>query len=756
MRSRLTDRRIVLALVGALIFEIGLLLWHLGFISWGLHPSLNGEKPAGIVVKTSNELRRRSLNSLVWEKSAENESVFYYDSVLTLAQSTARLELEGGIEVELSENTLVTIEPREENLSAEIRLKFERGNLQARNPYRETKIEGSGFQVDLARGSELQLRQTGEREFEVQLKKGEAQVASGSGSVSLSEDGLLRIAGGKAQELKLDQDLKWQTVPERRIYTHESEALVALSWKGPATELRLQSLGRPEQVVPMIAGQSEVQLQLPVGHHLAYLRSGERTSTPAEVEVWRAPVLHLIMPLPRNRLRTAEQNTFLWTRIPEVSSYELRVDGGQTHIHEKSAANSLNLKFSDEDDALWGVWGIDKQGYLIPPLYKYPVYMRHEPLAAPKLFSPKLRQPASNHNDGASLWKWMIEALIPTAHADDEWEAYFAWEKVPGADRYVIEISESADFRNLVLSRETKKPEFVWSDYRKRVYYWRVAAGHSSGRMGVFSEPALVEETVEIRRPVKVAAVAPEELGPTKSSVVAKDGDSSSVSKPPEDYQTNGASPEKQNAAEPIVSATRVLEPRGTRVFWSPGFVSVDAKAKESVSAKLSGLSLISVGVEKDFVVGDSSWWTLSAFYSRTLFKPHPESEYPFQKDVAMQEGRLAATRMHAESHLGYGFSAEYLPNISRADFEEIKNESQAAAGAHILGLWSFDRLEYQMDFGLFGGSGLYGVGTHHRLLYPFMRDHAFFGGGVRADYILRGSYKTLDADAKLFLGFGF
>jgi hypothetical protein len=121
-----------------------------------------------------------------------------------------------------------------------------------------------------------------------------------------------------------------------------------------------------------------------------------------------------------------------------------------------------------------------------------------------------------------------------------------------------------------------------------------------------------------------------------------------------------------------------------------------------------------------------------------------------------MQEARLTATRMKSEAHLGYGFSAEFLPNISRADAEEIKNESQSAIGTHVLGLWSFDRLEYQMDIGLLGGSGLYGIGTHHRLLYPFMRDHAFFGAGVRADYLLRGAYKTLGADANLYLGFGF
>lgn len=743
MRASLTDRRIILALVGALFFEITLLLWHMGVISFGVHSSMNGEKPAGVVSKTSNDLRRRSLNSLVWEKSTENESVFYFDSVLTLAQSTAQLKLNGGIDVDLSENTLVTIEPRERNSTAEIRLKFERGNLAARNPYNTAKIEGQGFSVDLAKGSELQLRQTSEQEFEVQVKKGEVQVASGDGVKALGEDGLLRIAGGKTSELKLDRDLKWKNAPSRRIYTHGDDAPIELAWDGPAAELRLQELGQPEKVIPLEREVSKMELRLPAGHHLAYLRSEGKTSEPVEVEVWRAPNLHLIMPLPRNRLRTGEMNTFLWTRMPEAVSYELRIDGLPASVAERLDTNSVSLKFSDEADAEWGVWARDKQGFLIPPLYKYPVYMRHEPFAAPKLFSPKLRTPASKKRDGAFLWKWMIETVMPSAYADDKWEAVFAWEKVPGADRYLIEISETADFRKPVLSRETSNPEFIWSEYRKRIYYWRVAAGSSSGRMGVFSEPALVEETVEIRRVDPVAAKTVEEPPPLPEQKNSE-------------YEANGSSPEKQIAADPIVPVVRLHEPHGSRFFWQPGYVSWDARAKQTVHAGLSGMRYMSFAFERDFAAGESKWWSLDVFYSQVLFKPYPAAEYPYQKNVIVQTGALAFSRMKAESNLGYGFSLRVVPKISRAGYEEIKNEKQAVAGAHIRGLWNFGALEYRLSLGGLVGSGVYGIATDHRLLYPFMRRHGFIGVTGSADYLLRGSYKTLGGEGSAILGFGF
>jgi len=50
-------------------------------------------------------LRRRGTDSLVWEKSAADDVLYYYDSILTLAQSTASLKLFKDSEIRLSENT---------------------------------------------------------------------------------------------------------------------------------------------------------------------------------------------------------------------------------------------------------------------------------------------------------------------------------------------------------------------------------------------------------------------------------------------------------------------------------------------------------------------------------------------------------------------------------------------------------------------------------------------------------------------------
>jgi hypothetical protein len=139
MKRKTSDRKIVLWLIAALIAESLLLLWHLDIVSLGGKRGRSGHVAAGVIASSENELRRRGVDSLVWEKTEVKEDVFFYDSLLTLSQSTAKLKLEHGTEVDLSENTLVTVEPLSEDARGEIRLRFSKGSLQARNPYRRSR-----------------------------------------------------------------------------------------------------------------------------------------------------------------------------------------------------------------------------------------------------------------------------------------------------------------------------------------------------------------------------------------------------------------------------------------------------------------------------------------------------------------------------------------------------------------------------------------------------------------------------------------
>lgn len=170
-----------------LFIEIVWLLMHLEVIPspWSNRLSENSQSPAGVIVKTEKDLKRRGMNSLVWENAYQEETLFYHDSVLTLSESTATLRLEENTEIHLAENTLVTIEPLDKNAGSEIRLKFTRGDLRAKNPSGLTKIETDQWTLDLSRGSEVALRQKGDKNFEVEVVKGQLDFQTENGRLHL-------------------------------------------------------------------------------------------------------------------------------------------------------------------------------------------------------------------------------------------------------------------------------------------------------------------------------------------------------------------------------------------------------------------------------------------------------------------------------------------------------------------------------------------------------------------------------------------
>lgn len=736
MGAKKADRWIFISLLAALAVEMLLLLWHLGFLPTHESVATRRQLPAGIIVKNENELRRRGVDSLVWEKSASDESVFYYDSLLTLTQSTATLKLEQETEVELRENTLVIIEPPEESSIGEIRLKFVRGNLHARNPWTETRISAPEFTVDLKAASELQMRQTGEHEFEVQVTKGEASVRGEDGTHALDSSKILRVKDGRGESLALDAHLRWLNPPPARIYFHpvgslgDAPGLTHLTWEGSAKELRVQRTGEAEHVWPLKEGQREMDLSLGWGDHRLYLRDGVNTSTALSLQIWKAPLLHLIAPLPRDRVRSDEVVSFLWTRPPGVATYEFKVEGKDLKIDDARNVNAHQVRFEGEHDVEWSVWGRDGEGFVVPPLYEYPLFIRRQPLAAPQLNAPRLRKPAQAVDKGAFLWN----LLIPAAQADEEnlYEAYFSWRPVDGADEYWIEISESPDFRKPVLSKRLGKSEFVWREFRDKVYYWRVAAGAKSGRMGLFSEAAKVSihEGVEVRKIVAKAAVV------------------EALPQPP------APTPEIAEVKAPEVS--RAQRPRGLRFIWKPSYGVLQGKSEERVSANLSGGKLRSFALEKDYFIFDRRWWTLEGKFSSQTYAPKSKAEYPYQGDISASQTEIRFTRVKESGIWGVGVMGALHPRIVRAGPEKVRASNQAVGGVHARALLNFGRAEYQGDFGLLGGSGEYGFNSSHRLLVHAWQDRILLGIGTEGYFLFRGAYQSFAADGFLTLGFEF
>lgn len=746
--------RFVGALVVLLIIEVTLLCLHLGW--GGFHRPLTDHKTvlAGHVVKNENELRRRGTNSLVWEKSYSDDSVYYYDSILTLSQSTASLKLFKDTEIHLSENTLVTIEPQDDKSYGEIRLKFVKGSFQARNPFSNAKVESDTWSMEIKTGTEVDFRQVGENEFEFGVKKGEVDFTSALGQDKVAENQMLRIRNDAPVKMQVEQGLNWSDPPQKRIYTHGLDVPVLLKWKSrEAKEIILQTLGDKEVIWTVDENQTRREIRLPLGRHQLFLRSGNRTSSALEVEVWKAPLLHLLSPLPRNRIKTEVPTAFLWMMAPGVSSYAISFHGQNQNIEKTSLENSYSATFGEEDDVLWSVEGLDADGFVIPPLYNYPLYIRETPLSAPKLKTPFLRRPAKVEDSGASF-RW-FDLLLPRAQADEiAYQAIFSWEPVDGADRYVIEISESADFRAPSVTKTVLKNEFTWKNVLLKTYYWRVAAETKKGRMGIFSDPQEINLREGLSAPgVEVSPLADPRPEPppakTGKTPIVHFGSETPAPPPPQDKPLN--------VLEPTPQPVHKLEFRPhSFIEWSPIYSSISATGVEDMRAHLNGQSLTSVrmGTERSLAV--ERMVRVQVDYTRQNFMPQPKEKYPLQENLQWPEVSALVVFHMNSSHLGYGVYVVHSADIVRESLETVKTNPTNIVGPCMEGLWQMGHAQYIGDYMALVGSQ-YGVLTKQNIRTPLWPESPLFlGGGFSAEALFQSGGHTYSLTGQATLGFDF
>jgi hypothetical protein len=787
-RSWKSDRRLIALTVLMLTLEVAWLLMHLELIASPFHRGQTDkleQMPAGSIVKVQRDLRKRSLNSLIWEDASEDETLYYYDSVLTLGQSTATLYLREQTEVHLSENTLVTIEPQSAANTNEIRLKFTRGDLRARNPYTTAKIETTEWSLNLNQGSEVSLRQTGSNDFEVEVLKGNLEFQKDSGTQSLGENQLLKIENNKvAETVAIEDSIKFEGPDYQRIYSYQPEAIVPVEWTGKAESIQILPVGKDKVLKTLTQDQTKDQLALEPGKYTLRLLKDGKVSEAKEIEVWRAPNLHLLSPFPRDRVKTNENVSFIWTYLPEAKEYKFVITDLRTgkRLSEKRVQeNSFSYKFEDESEVQWQVIGIDLEGFEMPAPYANEIYPRHEPFAAPKLKSPEVRVPASKprsessekNSDSAkksdakkkakkkkgasvepnarsSLWSLIWKTLVTQATAAESkssdakatagYEAVFAWEPVEGADTYTIEISDTSDFLHPKLSKTLKKTEFIWSQFPLGTYFWRVAAGSSKGRMGVFSEPAIVKleklpenssgssdnDGVLIRKKIDPDKDrAPVE---TKTEVIFKD-----VPKPQFD--------EKVFDKEVRMVSDDQRELKDTYLFeWSPLWTTYTLNGEDQLKAKMNGQTTGAGHFQTEQIRSKDQSFLIDAFYAQYKWKAADISQYPFQEDQSLTDGRVQILFGNSKSGLLRGGIVQTLPSIERQDLEKIEIKSKVAVGPSVLYNWTHsEKFLSGHSLSFTAGSQVFGFSTQNSFRYLYYKGESSalsIGFRIQADVI--------------------
>lgn len=723
MFLRLSDSKVILILILALLVQILLLLWHMGYIVVGSPPpSSVDHEVAGRVAQVQNKLKRRPLDSLIWQPSRTDETVHFHDSVLTLGASQAKLELKNGTTINLGENTLITIEPPSKEFPEDIKIKFIGGNIKTRNPHHGSNISNDQFILKIKRGSEVDIQKSHDETFNVELSSGSAQLLKNQETLTIKEKERVNIDSEFSEKFKITETLSWIKDQKQRIYTHEKKGSLSLNWSGKATTLEILSQKHPRRKMAVSKDQERITLELPIGTHSLYLSDGELISARKVIEVRPAPVIHLIHPLPRDRFLPSKIE-FSWVPNPLAQNYQLVIKGLNPQVKQQTSSHRLDIELNLESELDWEVWGLDSDNYLIPPLYDQKLYIRNNPFAPPKLHQPQ-KIPLNSGRKGA----WLDWIIFSQARAATVWGALFSWDEIPGADLYQIEVSQSKDFRQLILNKKVATNQFIWKGIDpSQTYYWRVAAGDHSGRMGLFSPPQKVE-LVDVKNlipPEKKKAPLKARPKPVPSSQPTQ------AKKLPQVSKHSSHSPIKSNPQQAkMQNDNQREETRWLRqmVFWKNLSYSINQiENTQNLTTRLSGAEILNFGIQADFNWRRQSIFHLILQFNSGEYEPDPKNQFPFQSNVTRTDAHLQMLWRSEKSGWLFGTHIGITPETLRLNEESMQLENQLyyglSTGYHFQG----ENLEGFIILGpSLNTSGL-GINLFHQLRYPFY--HNFFAG---------------------------
>jgi hypothetical protein len=689
----------------------------------------------GEITYTKKEVRRRPSNSLVWEQTNDTEKLFAHDSVLTLDQSSAEVKLIGDSNITLQENTLVSIEPPDENTTdnGPIRLRFRQGTMKASFGREPQGVKAGEWLLEASSQTKLTIRSRGPNQFEVETSVGEAKLIDPNtkrATETLKAGQSVTIDQNRLSEVRQVLEIEWAAPRDgERIYTHEQTGKIGFVWKGPVNALVLYEhetlKARRLPIDSPESGSHEIGLSR--GNYVVRLQNDEMDTFARNISIWPAPKIHLIEPMVRQRIRSGEKIRLLWTHHADVAAYRWQIsrDTGFTSIVKegKTSENSEMVPDLENGQYYWRVQAEDNLGFKIPEMYFNSFQIVDNPLEAPKLKTPVIK-PDAHERSGSSGWfnnseSWLEgfwSLLIPKAEARSEarsktstpskknppskhYSAEFQWEPVSGADTYVIEISETADFRDLIVTGTVKTSSFRWKDFRLGKYYWRVA-GQAGEQVGLFSEVAYADLTTIPDSPItqtaapKIAAVkshlpAPKLVPkptpvPTPSVTVAR------VQPPPE--------PTPEPTPDPKTIKPVTYQEEVEYSVQLGGHFTFSRFQGKDFAAQQSGAAADTIRVTAALPPIKYSRARIEAEYRRATIKASDPQTLPFQTPTTRNIFRvsyLEESMVQGKRSFGLSVHNQYLL-YTRADWEAL-----SIYPAHMAGpIWDWRTLTSDTEIG--------------------------------------------------------
>ncbi|MCB0351750.1 MAG: FecR domain-containing protein, partial [Bdellovibrionales bacterium] len=505
------DKKLITGALALLIIQIALLAFDVNFDLAG-HDSREKShaKDIGVVTIKKQNVKKRSQGSVVWEDSERGSRLKSNDSILTLENSSAQIELSNDIKIDLQENTLIVLEPQKDQNTDSFRIRFSRGHVRSQTSNQKLELKSETWDIAAAPGSTISLKGLEGDRLEVEISSGSAQLKNSEHPNSIqqiSTGSRLTLADSNIEKTeKISESLNLLMKPEMRVYTHSFPVQHFVHWEGSAQRLRIVHPDQKIQYISVNKNENSKVLTLHEGTHYLSLENENSVSKEITFRILEAPKIRYTSPLPRDRYLKGDRILFSWLPIENSIQYELELTNQATErdvlISKKTLIQS---DVQVEGSIQMRVFGEDDLGFRIPPHYSQALFILQEALSPPQLHNPEIRSPASpvsspplppllppppdrpvkkEHRDNevrliprspGGLPLALLRLFFNFAHAAEttsQKHVTLSWYAVPGADFYNVEISSDPGFLQPEVTEKVDKEIFMWSNFSNKIYYW--------------------------------------------------------------------------------------------------------------------------------------------------------------------------------------------------------------------------------------------------------------------------------------------
>ncbi|HVK62062.1 MAG TPA: hypothetical protein VM432_10945 [Bdellovibrionales bacterium] len=690
-----------------LFLEVGVLLTNLDASSLTTRAA-HSQKEIGVMVTKKNVVQRRGAHTLIWDEAQSSDTLYEYDSVLTLSGSSALLSL-GDTRLDLDQDTLVVLEPSSE-VQGGFKIRFAKGSSRTRNATKSIEVITDTLQMTAAPGSSVMLSSLEDGRLHLDVEKGSVDVENSNGKTTFESGEKLLLRDGVVEERKKKtDDFHWSSAIPRRIYVNRLPATVPVDWEGDAKELKVLA---PQKSVQSktAAGNKSTNVELGSGRSLLWLEDGNRVSETLEIEVFVNPSIRIFNPRMRDRVRTGDEVVFAWQPVEQIAKYRVEVsrrsDFQEIETTMDTEAPRTQQVFRNAGTFYWRIKPFDEIGTELPTTVPGVFSVVPVNLEAPQLNPTEIREPATEDEEpkperGAQLW---FKYFVPEARAESAAMALFSWKPVVDAEYYLIEISATPDFAEPLVTEKVTEPKYKWRAARERKYFWRVAAGRGE-ELGPFS-PA---DTISVKAAPKPRKLIEEKKAVAETLPAEPVVEPLSDEKPPAAVAQVPETEEESVKEEP--SFGERMKRQHLRVGLVPKYRQSRTQNEKETIGTFAGFIPLSMMAEIYLPSEKSGRVELAGSFEQVTWKP--KGEFTRQNDVTELRYQLMASYRPRVSSWSLGVGAESLPILKRKDGEAAELESRLLYGLSTrystgLGVGNFDvGLDLRLGSAINGGRAL-------------------------------------------------